>query len=97
MGNEMSLEILNPRGEIDISYWEPAPRLADLKDKTIALIDNKKSGAREFLTILRSLFEKDFEGIRFVDLSKDYGEKHRIDNFMEELRSIDAAIYSTGD
>lgn len=75
MGNEIFLEILNPREEVDISYREPAPRLTDLKNRIIALIDNKKSGVREFLTILKSLLEKDFEGIRFVALSKDYGEK----------------------
>jgi len=97
MGNEISLEILNPRGEVDIAYREPAPRLADLRNRTIALIDNKKSGAREFLTILGSLLEKDFEGIRFVALSKDYGEKHRINSFTQDLRFVDAAIYSTGD
>ncbi len=97
MGTEIFLEILNPRGETELLCRERAPRIPDLKGKTIGLIDNKKSGARDFLYVIRSFLEKDFYGIRFLDLSKDYGEKHRIVDFEDKLRSIDAAIYSTGD
>jgi hypothetical protein len=93
----ISVEVLNPAGEVEASYGVPAPRLADLNGKTIGLIDNRKSGAREFLSAIRSFLEKDFAGIRFVELSKGYGEKDRIANFQEILRKMDAAIYSTGD
>ena len=94
---EISLEVFNPGGEVDVSTAEPAPRLTDLKGKTIALIDNRKSGAREFLFLIRSFLEKDFAGIRFVELSKGYGEKDRIGDLAGKLRAIDAAIYSSGD
>ena len=97
MEKKILLEVLNPRGETEITYHKPAPRLPDLKGKTIGLIDNKKSGGREFLTIIRSLIEKNFEGVKFVEMSKNYGEKHRIKEVMDILRGVDAAVYSTGD
>jgi hypothetical protein len=97
MEKKMFLEILNPRGEVEISYHKPAPRVSDLKGKTVGLIDNKKSGGREFLNMIKSLLEKDFEDIKFVDLSKNYNEKHRIKNYKGQLQSIDAAVYSIGD
>jgi hypothetical protein len=97
MEKKILLEVLNPRGEMEIVYHKPAPRLPDLKGKTIGLIDNKKSGGREFLNIIRSLIEKNFEGVEFVELSKNYGERHRIKGFREALRGVDAAVYSTGD
>ncbi len=94
---EISLEVLNPGGDVDILYRDPAPRLSDLKGKTIALVDNRKSGAREFLLLIRSFLERDFVGIRFIELSKGYGEQDRISNLQGKLRGIDAAIYSSGD
>lgn len=97
MDYEISIEILDPRGETESSYGEPAPRLSDLKGKKIGLIDNRKSGARDFLNVIRSFLEKDFEGLRFLELSKDYGERDRIVDFEDKLRSVDAVIYSTGD
>ena len=97
MEKKILLEVLNPRGEMEIASHKPAPRLPDLKGKTIGLIDNKKSGGREFLNVIKSLLEKNVEGVKFVELSKHYGEKHRIKDFMDILRGIDAAVYSTGD
>lgn len=49
MVERMFIDILNPRGDFDTIYHRPAARKADLKGKTIGLIDNKKSGARSFL------------------------------------------------
>lgn len=97
MVEKMFIDILNPRGDFDRIYHKPAARKADLKGKSIALIDNKKSGARSFLNHIKTFLEKDFPGIKFTDLSKKYNEQNRMKNYMDYLRGIDAAIYSTGD
>ncbi len=97
MAEKLFIDILSPRGDFDATYHKPAARKADLKGKTIALIDNKKSGARSFLNNIRTFLENDFPTIKFIDLSKKYNEQNRIKNYMDHLRGIDAAIYSTGD
>lgn len=97
MEMKLFLDIMNPRGEFEIIYHKPAPRISDLKDKTVALIDNKKTGARLFLDHIKVFLEKDFPGIRFINLSKNYNEQCRMKNYMDQLQGIDAAVYSTGD
>ena len=97
MVEKMFIDILNPRGDFDTIYHRPAARKADLKGKTIGLIDNKKSGARSFLNNIKTFLQNDFPGIQFIDLSKKYNEQNRMKNYMDHLRGIDAAIYSTGD
>lgn len=97
MENKLFLDIMTPRGSVETVFRKPAPRLSDLNGKTIAFIDNKKSGARAFLNQIKLFFERDFPGIRFIDLSKKHNENYRIQKYMDRLRGIDAAVYSTGD
>lgn len=97
MAKKIELEILNPRGEVDVVPRSPAPRLKSLEGKTIALIDNNKSGGREFLTLIRGFLQRDVANIRFVELSKKFNEQHRMEKYLPQLQGIDAAIYSTGD
>lgn len=97
MAKKIELEILNPRGEVDIVPREPARRLKSLEGRTIALIDNNKSGAREFLTLIRGYLQRDVPGVRFIELSKKFNEQHRMEKYLPQLQGIDAAIYSTGD
>jgi hypothetical protein len=97
MAKKIELEILNPRGEVDVVPREPARRLKSLEGRTLALIDNTKSGAREFLTLIRGYLQRDVPGIRFVELSKKFNEQHRMEKYLPQLAGIDAAIYSTGD
>jgi len=97
MGEEMRLEILNPRGEVEQDYHKPADRISDLNNKTIGVIDNKKAGGRDFLNIIKRLFEEKYSGLTFLDLSKNFNEKHRMEKYFDKLQGIDAAIYSTGD
>lgn len=97
MEKKLFVEILNPRGEVETVYHKPAPRVSDLKGKTIGLIDNQKSGARDFLNIIKVLFEKDYPGIKFINLSKKFDERYRMKNYLDQLQGIAAAVYSTGD
>jgi hypothetical protein len=97
MGKRLSLEILNPRGETEITYHKPADRVSDLNGKTIGVIDNKKAGSREFLNIIKRLLQETYADLKFVDLSKNFNEQHRMEKYSDSLMGIDAAIYSTGD
>lgn len=97
MKEKLVIEVLNPRGEVEIISHKLAPRISDLKGKTIGLIDNKKAGARPFLNCIRVLLEKNFPDIQFMNLSKNFNEQHRMKKYMDQLRGIDAAVYSTGD
>jgi hypothetical protein len=97
MKEEMFMEVLNPGGDTEIIYRMPAKRLSDLKGKTMAVIDNQKDGGREFLNIIKTFLEKDFPGIKFVDLSKRYGESFRMKNFLDQIRGVDAVLYALGD
>ena len=97
MKEKLIIEVLNPRGEVEIISHQSAPRISGLKGKTIGLIDNKKAGARPFLNYIRVLLEKEFPDIQFINLSKNFNEQHRMKKYMNQLQGIDAAVYSTGD
>ena len=97
MQRELSLEILNPRGETDIKDHKPADRVSDQNGKTIGVIDNRKAGSRDFLNIIKRLLQEKYSGLKFVDLSKNFNEQHRMEKYSDYLNGIDAAIYSTGD
>jgi hypothetical protein len=70
----VTLEVLNPRGEIT----PPAvtgirPRIASLAGKKIALIDNTKAGARNFLNALQDLLEQRYPAAAFTAPPKPEG------------------------
>lgn len=95
--SRIELDILNPRGELDVVPRDPAPRLGKLDGKKIALIDNRKTGAREFLALIGARLEKEAPGVTLVSLSKKFNEQHRMARYRERLEGIDGAVYSTGD
>ena len=97
MANNIELEILNPRGEVDVELRSPTKRPQTLEGKKIALIDNTKSGARGLLNFLRKHLENDLKDVQFVNLTKKFNEQYRIENFMDKLSGVDAAIYASGD
>lgn len=97
MDKGLVIDVMNPRGEIEIVYRKPAPRISDLKGKKIGLIDNKKAGARAFLNTIQNLLQREFAGIQFINLSKEFNEQFRMDKYMNQLGGVDGVIYSTGD
>lgn len=97
MADKLRVDVMNPRGELQKVDSRPAPRLGSLRGKTIGIIDNNKASARSFLNHVKTLLARDHPGIRFVDLTKNFNEQHRMKNYMDRLQGIDAAIYSTGD
>ena len=97
MADKLSVDVLNPRGELEKVDSRPAPRLGSLRGKTIGMIDNNKASARLFLNHVKTLLARDHPGIKFVDLSKNFNEQYRMKNYMDRLEGIDGAIYSTGD
>jgi hypothetical protein len=97
MADKLSVDVMNPRGDVEKVDSRPAPRLASLRGKTVGVIDNKKAGARPFLNHVKTLLARDYPDIKFVDLSKNFNEQYRMKNYMDQLEGIEAAIYSTGD
>ncbi len=97
MAKAIELEILNPRGEVEVELSNPAPRLDSLEGKTVALIDNRKTGAREFLDLIGGFLQADVPGLKLVSLSKMFNEDERIEKYREQLQGVDAAVYATGD
>ncbi len=68
---EVTLEVLNPRGEIPASPVKGlSPRVSDLAGKTIGLFDNGKEGAEEFLIAIRELVSAKFPTANFLHLRK---------------------------
>jgi hypothetical protein len=100
MTNEtVELVLLNPRGEIETKpMFAPAPRVADLNGKRIALVHNQKAGASTFLDAMEgflkikypdSTFLRQFEAT--INLAKEPA-------FYDEVaRSADAFILGSGD
>ncbi len=97
MADKLVIDVLNPRGTVEQAASRPAPRLGGLRGKTIGVIDNGKTSARAFLEQVKTLLARDEPDVRFVDLRKRFNEQYRMQNYLDELRGIDAAIYSTGD
>jgi hypothetical protein len=97
MEKKLFIDILNPRGAVEVVYRKPARRVSDLKGRTIGLIHNRKADGNKFLEIIKTLLERDYPGIKFTNLTKPYGENYRMKNYIDQLRGIEAAIYSTGD
>jgi hypothetical protein len=97
VADKLVLDVLNPRGTVEQAVSRPAPRIAGLRGKTLGVIDNGKTSARAFLEEVKALVARDHPDVRFVDLSKRFNEQYRMQNYLDQLRGIDAAIYSTGD
>ena len=60
-GGAVTLEVLNPRGEIPpIPVTGITPRVKDLDGKKIGLVDNTKAGAEYFLDTVEELLKTKF-------------------------------------
>jgi hypothetical protein len=95
----VELKVLNPRGEIESQpKFAPAPRIADLAGKRIALIHNQKEGARTFLDAVEELLKEKYPTATFI---KDYTTTINLakePSFYEEVaKNCDAFIFGSGD
>jgi hypothetical protein len=100
MGKEtVELTLPTPRGEIGAKrFYAPAPRLADLSGKRIALVHNKKAGADTFLDAVEGLLKERYSGITFLRGYTTEINLAREPAFYDEVAgSSDAFIFGSGD
>ncbi len=102
---QVTLEVLNPLGEI-----EPPPtlginpRVPDLNGKTVALMDNWKTGGVYLQDRFEELLKKKYPDIRILRTTKPQGREgggrliYSADPWYPEVaKSADAFIYTIAD
>ena len=98
---ETTLAVLNPRG--DVSPPPPKglePRLASLDGKRIALLENGKTGAKEFMDALEELLNQRYPSVTVLRMPKPEGSRFAFDAkewYPEVARRGDAFVYGMGD
>ena len=97
---QVTLEVLNPRGEITPPpVMGIRPRVADLVGKKIALIDNTKAGARNFLDAVQELLKQKYPTAVFLAPPKPEGRvlQDTKDWYPEVVKQFDTFIFGVGD
>lgn len=97
MNNEsVSLEVLNPRGEIEPPpVYYPSPRVANLTGKCILMYSNGKHGVNFLFDNIEKLLKEKFTGVTVTRLAGGFEIK---DDAAESVISkIDTFIYALGD
>lgn len=98
-GGSITLEVLNPRGEIPpIPVAGLVARVKDLDGKKIGLVDNTKAGAEYFLDAAEELLKKKFPGVTILRFRKVEGTINPAPKMYAAVaEKCDAFIYATGD
>ena len=95
----ITLEVLNPRGEIPpITVTGIVARVRDLDGKKIGLVDNGKAGADYFLDATEELLKKKFPSATILRFRKSEGTINPAPKMYSAVaEKCDAFIYATGD
>lgn len=98
---QVTLTVLNPRGEMP---RPPArglqPRLTSLEGKRIALVENGKAGAREFMDALEGLLKQRYPAITVLRMPKPEGSRFAFNAkewYPEVAKLADGFAYGMGD
>jgi hypothetical protein len=102
---EVTLEVLNPLGEITPPpTLGISPRVADLNGKTVALMDNWKTGAVYLQDRFEELLKKKYPGIKILRTTKPQGKEgggrliYSADPWYPAVaKAADAFIYTIAD
>jgi hypothetical protein len=102
---DVSLEVLNPLGEITPPpTCGISPRLPDLNGKTVARMDNWKSGGVYLQDRFEELLKKKFPGVKVLRTTKPQGKEgggrliYSAEPWYPEVaRTADAFIYTIAD
>jgi len=98
---DVKLAVMNPRG--DVSPPLPhglQPRLASLDGKRIALLENGKAGAKEFMDALEELLHERYPSVTVLRMPKPEGSRFAFDAkewYPEVTRRGDAFAYGMAD
>ena len=92
----VSLELLNPRGEIEQPpVYAPSPRLSTLAGKKVGMYSNGKQGVDHFFTAIEELLKQRYANITTKRLTGAFEIRdEEVDDF---ISNIDAFIYAIGD
>lgn len=92
----VSLELLNPRGEIEPPpIYTPSPRLSGLEGRKIGLYSNGKQGVDHFFTAIEDLLKQRYPDITTKRLTGAFEIRdEEVEGFISD---IDAFIYAIGD
>ena len=94
------LEVLNPVAETVQYRVQPAPRLPDLKGRTVGLYWNMKAGGNIALEEVARLLAERYPGVRFRHYTGSVGAlmRHATPQDAERMaRECDAVIGTTSD
>jgi hypothetical protein len=93
----MPITLVNPTNETAPSATAPAPRLATLKGKTIALLDISKAGGNIFFDRMERLLRERYSVSSVIREMKPTFAKPAPAGVIEKIRSADAVIEALAD
>ncbi len=93
----MTIRVLNPTSESEVSSLNPAPRLKSLEGKTVGLISNGKEGTVGFFAHLDRLLREHYKVADVVMRVKSNYSAPAETEIIDEARNWDLAITGLGD
>jgi len=93
----MPITLVSPMNEIAIQAAPPAPRLAGLQGKTIALLDISKPGGSVFLDRVERLLKERYAVANVIREMKPTFAKPAPPGVIEKIRGADAVIEALAD
>jgi len=92
------LTVVSPRGEIEQqTLLGISPRIADLSDKTIGLVDNTKTGTIYFFDSLETEFKRRFPTASILRFRKKGYADVQPELYKEVAEKCDAFVFGIGD
>ena len=93
----MTIEVLDPTFEGDISSFKYAAGLENLKGATVGIISNGKKGTFHFFNALEDLLVKKHQAGEVIRVVKKNYSAPAKEEIMKEVKNWDAAIAGVGD
>lgn len=93
----MSLRVLDPTSETEVTAIEAAPRLSSLQGKTVGLISNGKEGTDGFFAHLEKLLYQHFDVAKVVLRVKSNYSAPAEPEIIAEAVGWDAVVSGLGD
>ena len=93
----MTIEVLEPTIEDDISSFKYAAGLKNLKGATVGIISNGKKGTFHFFNALEDLLTKKYKAGEVIRVVKNNYSAPAEEEIMKKVIKWDAAIAGVGD
>jgi hypothetical protein len=96
MSEKITMELMNPRGKIEVTpATSLSPRLESLDGKTIGLYSNGKPGMDNFYAVFEEILKEKYPSVKTVKFSGAFLIR---DEDAEALaKQADAFVYGVGD